>query len=77
MKKVSNDLQIVITDNDTEIDVCVHYKCYVNDLVAFSPMDVTGSIYKGYSLSDFKERHKKSYEKDYKRVEVVAVFVDL
>lgn len=40
-------------------------------------MEVSGTIYKGYSLEDFKNESKKNYEKDYMKVEIVDVFIDL
>lgn len=76
MKKLDLDIDIEITD-DRQVDVTVNYRCWLSPTHALYPMDVLGSIYKGHSLSDFKKRHLKSYKKDYERVEVVDVFVDM
>ena len=76
MKKVTLDLNLVITD-DRDVSVEIHYRCWISEKVCLYPMDVLTSIYEGESLSACKERHLKDYQKDYKRVEIGAVFVDM
>ncbi|MCT4151318.1 hypothetical protein HZP59_08745 [Elizabethkingia anophelis] len=77
MKKVSNNFVAEVTEDNIEIDVEVHYRCFINEFTALYPMEVSGTIYKGYSLEDFKNESKKNYEKDYMKVEIVDVFIDL
>ncbi len=40
-------------------------------------MEVMTSIYKGHTLFDAVEEGKKNYEKDYLKVEVIEVRIDV
>lgn len=77
MKKVEPNYDHQIDDEDLEIDVQVNYRCFFSENMAFYPMDRSGSIYKGQSLQDFINEGLESYSKDYQKVEVVDVFIDI
>ena len=77
MKQVTNDFDLQIEDENNEIDVEVNYRCFINESVSLYPMTVYGAIYKGLSLQEFKDEHLKNYEKEYSKVEIIEVYVDL
>ena len=66
MERISNDLQVKITD-DSEVDVKLVFRCWISEHHAMFPMEVEGSIWKGFTLKDFKKESKKDYEKSYKK----------
>jgi len=73
--KITNENYIV--EDDREIDVEIDYRCFFTEKQAFAPMEVMTSIYKGHTLFDAIEEGKKSYEKDYLKVEVMEVRADI
>ena len=69
------DLDFNIEPKEEAIGVAVNYRCWFSPTKAFYPMDILGEIWPGYSLEEFKQEHKRSYEKDYLKVEIVDVFL--
>lgn len=77
MKKVDLNHEIEITDPNKEMDIEVDYRCFFAPNKAFAPMTLWTSIHEGTSLQKEIARGKESYEKDYEKVEVMEVRVDL
>lgn len=77
MKTVALDTEIKIDNPETEIDVHVTYRCWMNEHAAMYPMKVEGSIFQNCSLQEFISDGKKDYEKSYIKVDVVKVEVDM
>lgn len=77
MKNVDLTFDCEVTDENLEIDVEVNYRCFFTDHYALYPMCVSGSIYKGRTLSQFKQEGYDRYCKDYQKVEIVDVLIDL
>lgn len=75
LQKVALDFDYEVTD-ERDIDVQVNYRCFFAPGMALYPMEVTGSIYNGCKLSEFKKDGLDNYLKDYQRVEIVDVFID-
>ena len=73
--KTTNENYIV--EDDREIDVEIDYRCFMDDTNALAPMTRWTSIYKGTDLHKAVEDGKKDYEKDYKKVEVMEVRIDI
>ena len=67
--------EIEPTDSE-EIDIEIDYKCHFGSK-AFSPMTIYTSIHEGTSLQKEIREGKARYEKDYEKVEVIEVRVDL
>lgn len=60
-----------------EVSVEINYRCWFSATKALYPMNVWTSVVKGKNLQQIIERQKKEYEKQYLKVEVVNVFVDM
>lgn len=75
MEKIDNDIQVKITD-DKEVGVKLVFRCYISENTVLFPMTVEGSIWKGFTLKDFKKECKEDYEKQYKKVELVETYIE-
>ena len=75
MIEIPLNANIEITESSLGLDLSVEvdYRCYVNESVAFAPMTGGYTIHHGNSLQECIQNGKESYEKDYERVEVIAV----
>jgi len=76
MNPVPLNTEIEIEDPNAEIDIEIDYRCFFTPNKAFAPMTVFRSIYEGETLQQAIAKGKKRYEKDYHKVEVMAVRVD-
>ena len=77
MKTVSTESEYRVDNDDDEIDVEIDYRCFFAPNMALYPMTVMRSVYKGCSLQEAIQESKANYEKDYIKVEVVNVRIDI
>ena len=75
MNIVPNNLEIELKEKEqtVELEVEVDYRCFITENKAFAPMTVSASIYDGQTLQEFIKEAKKSYEKEYLKVEIMQV----
>jgi hypothetical protein len=76
MRTVPNDYELTVEDPDVEIDVEIDYRCFFAPNQAFAPMTAWTSVSKNYPLQKVIARGKADYEKQYQKVEVMAVRID-
>lgn len=74
MKKTNENYTI---EDDREIDVEIDYRCFFSPTQAYAPMTLYSSIYKGNDLENQVADGKTSYEKQYQKVEVMEVRIDI
>ncbi len=77
MKTVNIDYDHIVDNEEEEIAIELDFRCYFATHLAFYPMEVTASIYSGLSLQSAIKECKESYEKDYLKVQIVNVRIDL
>ena len=77
MKTVSTEYEYIVDNDDDEIDIEIDYRCFFAPNMALYPMTVMRSIYNGCSLQEAIHESKGSYEKDYIKVEVVNVRINI
>ena len=77
MKKINKDHKFNITDPNKEIPVEIDYRCYISPNQALYPMTVGTSVHFETTLQKEIERHKKSYEKKYRKVVAVEIRADI
>jgi len=74
MKTINENYTV---EDDREIDVEIDYRCFMDEHNAMAPMTRWGSIHKGHDLESEVADGKKSYERDYKKVEIMEVRIDV
>lgn len=75
MERINNELQVKVTD-DSEVDVKLIFRCWISETTAFFPMACEGSIWKGFTLKDFKKECISDYKKQYRKVDLVEVWIN-
>lgn len=77
MKSVAITEDYEVKNENEEIDIEIDYRCFFAPGMAFYPMTVTRSIYNGCTLQEAIDESKKRYERQYEKVEVVNVRIDI
>lgn len=75
--EVSNELKLEQIVENEEIDIELVFRCFISETQSLFPMTVWSSIGCGETLDEKKEQHQLDYEKDYKKVVLEHIFVDL
>ena len=75
--EVTNELKLEQIVENEEIDIELVFRCFISENQSLFPMTVWSSIGCGETLDEVKERHKIKYERNYKKVVLEHIFVDL
>jgi hypothetical protein len=75
--EVTNELKLEQLVENEQIDVELVFRCFISESQSIFPMTVWSSIGCGETLDEVKERHQLEYEKNYSKVVLEHIFVDL
>ncbi len=75
--EVTNELKLEQIVENEEIAIELVFRCFISESQSIFPMTVWSSIGCGETLEEKKEYHQLEYEKDYKKVVLEHIFVDL
>jgi hypothetical protein len=75
--EVTNELKLEQLVENEKIDIELVFRCFISESKSIFPITVWSSIGCGETLDEVKERHQLEYEKNYSKVVLEHIFVDL